>query len=193
MVSYFTVQVEKNLKNSKCLYSIKYASNSRPYQIFVDRDRVGAITGKNISQCILKQMKQIDLAPEKIIFTAIQSNPRYIKDTVFQGLNHHVILFQWKQIPIRLFINQYTHLITGVEIIRYYTSNFNYVWGDTKRLALIFFLAPGKKWIALSFPVRLFVMGDISVPQQLILSNFDLPTSVDSLIITDSSFAKIGK
>ncbi len=191
MVSYFTVQVEKNLTNPKCLYSFKYAANSRPYQILVDGDRVGAINGKNMFPMYPETDEQTDLAPEKIIFTAIQSNPQYIKDTVLQGINHHVIFFSWKQVPIRLFINQYTHLITGVEIMRYYTSNFNYVWGDTKRLTLYSFWHLEKNGLHYPFQSDVFVNGQHFSTATIDSIQFDQLISLDSLVITDSSFAKM--
>ncbi|HMJ46913.1 MAG TPA: hypothetical protein VK498_06260, partial [Ferruginibacter sp.] len=191
MVSYFTLEVEKDLAKLKCLYAIKYASNSRPYHILVDGDRTGAIAGKNIFPMYPETEEQINLAPEKIIFTAIQSDPVFSKDTVVQGVGHYMLTFIKNRIFIRLFINKYSRLITGVEVNRYYTSNFNYVWGDTKRLTLYSFWHMEKNGLHYPFQADIFVNGRHFRSTTIDSLQLNLPSTIDSLEITDSSFAKM--
>jgi len=57
MVAILQCKLKKILKNSKCLYSLNM-HQFKAYQIFVDRDRVGAIRARIFSQCILKQMSK---------------------------------------------------------------------------------------------------------------------------------------
>ncbi|MEO8172497.1 MAG: MBL fold metallo-hydrolase [Sediminibacterium sp.] len=191
LVSYFSMQMDKDLQAKKCLYTLRYKSNSRPYQILVDRERTGAISGKNLLPMYPETDEQASLAPEVIASTALLSNAIFSKDTILQDVLHRIISFSWKGDPVRLFVNAYTDLVTGVEVVRYYVSNFNYVWNRVKRLTLYSYWHMEAN--GLHYPYQSDVYVDNRHFRSLTIDSlkFNQPSGIDSLTISDSSFAKM--
>jgi hypothetical protein len=191
-LSYFSLQVEKNLAKSKCLYSIWYSGNPRPYRLLVDKNRVGAIVGKNYFPMYPETDEQIDLSPEKILTKAFSSEPSYRGDSVIQGMKNHIVSFKWNDMPVRLFLNDQTALLTAVEVTRYYTSNFNYVWGDTKRFTLYSFWHLENNGLHYPYQSDTYVnkMPFRSLTIDSIRYNLQ-SLAVDTLVFPDSSYQKM--
>ena len=86
------------------------------------------------------------LAPEKVLLAALDSpDLKMAGETVLQAVPHQKVSFTWKKTLVFIYLNQYTHLPTAVELTRPYTPNFYNVWGDvtTRTLYSFWTLEPG--------------------------------------------------
>ena len=70
------------------------------------------------------------LGPERLLLTAAQAPDLHFEaDEVLRSTPHTVLAFQWRQIPVRILLNEYTHLPDAVETIQQF-RDFWYFWGD---------------------------------------------------------------
>jgi hypothetical protein len=72
------------------------------------------------------------LGPERVLLTALAAKDlRSERDTIVQGVPHHVVSFTWLDAPVRLYLNTHTSLPTIVELVRAHPfDTFWSVWGD---------------------------------------------------------------
>ena len=91
--------------------------------------------------------ERLALGPERVLLTALDApDLRASRDTVLQGVPHHVATFGWGRGRVRLLLNARTALPTGVELTRAYPGDvFWGLWGDVTRTTLFSFwaLEPG--------------------------------------------------
>ena len=89
----------------------------------------------------------IALSPERVLLTALTSGDLHSEgDTTLQGVQHHVVGFNWQSEAVRIFINANTSLPTAIETVRAYTyDSFWGVWGDVRTRTYLSFwtLEPG--------------------------------------------------
>jgi hypothetical protein len=72
------------------------------------------------------------LGPERVLLTALAAKDlRSERETIVQGVPHHVTSFTWLGAPVRLYLNSHTSLPTVVELVRAHPfDTFWSVWGD---------------------------------------------------------------
>lgn len=135
----------------------------------------------------------ITLSPELVLFEALASKQlQYKKDTLFQEVPHAIIAFLYKeQYPIRLFINQETDFLSGVEVTKPYTGDMLEIWGDLRKLTLYSF------WNLLNKDLHYPLQSDVFINNwhyaSFLINNWEInvATNRDSLLIPDSIKTKI--
>jgi hypothetical protein len=119
------------------------------------------------------------LAPERVLLTAKDAgNSRSEPDRALQGVRHHRFVFLWRGIPVHVYLNSETNLLTCVELTRPYLYDYFEVWGDvTTRVFYSFWsLKPG----GLHYPVQWDVQQNDLVQSSLFLSKVEFDASLPS-------------
>lgn len=107
--------------------------------------------------------EELFLNPLQILKTALSaSDLKCEKDTLLQNMEHSVISFQWKQVPVKIFINKISDLITAIETTETYPFNNYHIWGDITKT--IFYSLYGLEKNGLRFPYQrdIYMNGKLS-------------------------------
>jgi len=103
---------------------------------------------------------ELYLSPELILKKALAApDLSLVKDTIYQAVQHSIIVFKFEDYPVRIFLNKETDLLTAVEITKPYKNEFFNVLGDGKRTVIYsFWMLLGK---GLHYPLQqdVFVNG----------------------------------
>lgn len=190
-VSYFSGAVSKNLPQQKCLYTLRYESNQRPYRILVQGDKVAAVAGANLLPMYPESDELLFLAPEQILLLAASTKSTFIKDTPIHGIKNHLLVSTLQGYPVRILINSHSFILTGIEISRYYSSNFAHAWGDSKKLYLFSFWHLDKNGISLPYQTDIFLNGKHFRTTTIDSVRFNQPVAADSVSINDTSYTKM--
>ena len=130
--------------------------------------------------------ERLALAPEKLLLTAkAASDLKTGKDTLMQGVPQQVLRFTWQGAPIRIFLNQDTHLPTATDLTRAYPTDLMWsTWGDvtTRTYYSYWNLEPG----GLRLPRQLHVYRNKLPYQEISLLDLKLNAAApaDSFAIT---------
>lgn len=131
-----------------------------------------------------------NITPEVILYTALKANNlTYTKDTLIQQVANVILGFHLdNKYPTRLFINKETDFLTGVEIIKPYSSGFLNIWGDTKKLTLYSFWNILDKENKLHYPLQADTYVNGWYLSSFVINKWTLnaPVGGDSLHISDS-------
>lgn len=200
LVNYFSAASTKNISKGKCLYILNPKGApiaSQPYstQIIVDGNRA-AMRMRGMHFPIYQENdEQLALAPEVVVPLALKGNPLFMKDTVFQKVEHSIIAFKWRNYPVRLLINKSTNLITALEIERPITGNLAHIWGDVKRMFVYSLWTLEENGLHYPRQTDVFVNGYYPLRTVRIDSiYFNVPTpGVDTLTIGETAIAQMKK
>lgn len=140
-------------------------------------------------QEVVKFEQKTALAPERVLFTALESaDLRMDKDTVVQSVPHKVVKFRWKQIPVTLFINANSNLPTAVETVQIFPNDFFWgIWGDvsTRTFYSYWTLEKGgvhypHQWDVYrnNQPLQTFTVMDLTVNAEIPANSFALTDEV---------------
>ncbi|MFW6078840.1 MAG: MBL fold metallo-hydrolase [Gemmatimonadota bacterium] len=101
---------------------------------------VGERTGPGRLAELRDASESLALGPERLLLTALDAEDvRVEPDTVLQGVPHRVVAFTWRDRPVRILLNGYTHLPTAVERTRERPWDQWSVWGDVTTRTLFSF------------------------------------------------------
>lgn len=81
---------------------------------------------------VMEANEELALGPERVLLNALSaSDLRVEPDTILQSVRHHVMIFKWGTIPVRVFLNANTGLPTAVEWVSANPyDGFWSTWGD---------------------------------------------------------------
>lgn len=137
--------------------------------------------------------EELFLNPLRMLQTALKAKSlKCEKDTLLQNSEHSVISFQWKKVPVKIFINQKTHLITAIQVKETYPFNNYHVWGDVTKT--VFYSLYGLEKNGLRFPYQqdIFINGKLS--ENLMITSLEQNPEVHaSMILPQESIQKIAQ
>lgn len=78
--------------------------------------------------------ESLALSPERVLLTALDAkNIHTERDISLQGSAQHVVAFDWRDVTVRVYLDEQTAMPTAIELVRAYPGSiFWSVWGDVK-------------------------------------------------------------
>ncbi len=105
-------------------------------------------------------------------------------------MEHSVIAFKWKKIPVKVFINQNSHLITAVQVKEIYPFNNYHVWGEVEKTTYYSLYGLEKNGLRYPYQQDIFINGKHS--ENIMLTSLTHNTEItESLEIPEASRQKI--
>lgn len=93
-----------------------------------------------------KALQSLDLSPERVLLTALDSAElEAAGDTLLQGVPHRIVTFRWDDRTARLYLNAATRLPAALALPEPEGELFQAIWGDTPTMTIwsLWSLEPG--------------------------------------------------
>lgn len=135
--------------------------------------------------------EELYLNPLRILQTAAKARSlRCERDTLLQHMEHTVISFEWKKIPVEIFINKRTNLITAVQLKETYPFNNYHVWGDVTKTLYYSLYGLEKNGLRYPYQQDLYINGKLSENMMVTSVEQNLEVS-PSLMLPEETAQKI--
>lgn len=191
LVNHYKFESKKIIGQNKMAYWLTYVQSGFAMRFTLDGDVIGAKQGKAYFPFLSEIDEEFYLAPEKVLLMAKNSSTVYTGDTVIQHIPHHILVFKWRNYPVRLIFNKNSGYLSFVEITRHYADNTPFLLGDVKRVhQYSLWKMIDKKF---HYPLQKDVYLDGQHYQSMSYDSVvvNIPLAPDSLTIADSAKIKL--
>lgn len=184
ITDYFDLEEVRDISEKRLILSKEFDVFDYSLQYLVN-DNITARSFNNNDQWYPAEKSlesELALAPEQILETALKAeNLHCEKDSIIQSIPHSVISFTWKNTPVKVYINNISHLITAVSTYGEYPFNNYHIWGDVSKT--VYYSVYGLEENGLRYPYQqdIYINGELSENIMLtsLEQNIQLPDSLD--------------